>query len=101
MLSITFRFVRVIPAIPIRRTSARQDFFVVQGYYERNGNEEELYCGIKRRQKKAFKRNKKEYDRLSDHIGFAPLVMAAPSDNELILGGSEERRKEIGRFVLR
>lgn len=36
-----------------------EDFFVVQGYYERNGNEEELYCGIKRRQKKAFKRNKK------------------------------------------
>ena len=62
-----------------------EDFFVVQGYYERNGNEEELYCGIKRRQKKAFKRNKKEYDRLSDHIGFAPLVMAAPSDNELSL----------------
>ena len=61
-----------------------EDFFVVQGYYERNGNEEELYCGIKRRQKKAFKRNKKEYDRLSDHIGFAPLVMAAPSDNEKV-----------------
>ena len=76
-----------------------EDFFVVQGYYERNGNEEELYCGIKRRQKKAFKRNKKEYDRLSDHIGFAPLVMAAPSDNELILGGSEERRKFIDLVI--
>jgi len=28
-----------------------EDFFVVQGYYERNGNEEELYCGIKRRKR--------------------------------------------------
>ena len=76
-----------------------EDFFVIQGYYERNGNEEELYCGIKRRQKKTFKRNKKEYDRLSDHIGFAPLVMAAPSDQELILGGSEERRKFIDLVI--
>ena len=76
-----------------------EDFFVVQGSYERNGNDEELYCGIKRRQKKTFKRNKKEYDRLSDHIGFAPLVMAAPSDNELIQGGSEERRKFIDLVI--
>ena len=76
-----------------------EDFFVIQGYYERNDNEEELYCGIKRRQKKTFKRNKKEYSRLSDHIGFAPLVMAAPSDHELILGGSEERRKFIDLVI--
>ncbi len=76
-----------------------EDFFVVQGYYERNGNDEELYCGIKRRQKKTFKRNKKEYDRLSDHIGFAPLVLSTPSDQELILGGSEERRKFIDQVI--
>ncbi len=76
-----------------------EEFFVVQGYYDRNGNDEELYCGIKRRQKKAFKRNKKEYGRLSDHIGFAPLVMASPTDNELILGGSEERRKFIDLVI--
>ncbi len=76
-----------------------EEFFVLQGNYDRNGNNEELYCGIKRRQKKTFKRNKKEYDRLSDHIGFAPLVMASPSDNELILGGSEERRKFIDLVI--
>ena len=76
-----------------------EDFFVIQGYYERNDNEEELYCGIKQQKKKTFKRNKKEYSRLSDHIGFAPLVMAAPSDHELILGGSEERRKFIDLVI--
>ena len=76
-----------------------EEFFVIQGYYERNGNDEELYCGIKRRQKKSFKRNKKEYDRLSDHIGFAPLVLSTPSDNELILSGSEERRKFIAQVI--
>ena len=71
-----------------------QDFFVIQGFYEtESGDIEEIYCGMKRRQKKQFKRNKKEYTRLSDHIGFIPLVMVSPSDSELISGGSEERRR--------
>ena len=71
-----------------------QDFFVIQGFYETEmGDTEEIYCGMKRRQKKLFKRNKKEYTRLSDHIGFVPLVMVSPSDAELISGGSEERRR--------
>lgn len=70
------------------------DFFVIQGFYEeQDGTPEEIYCGMKRRQKKQFKRNKKEYTRLSDHIGFLPLVMVSPADNELISSGSEERRR--------
>ena len=72
----------------------QQDFFVIQGFYQtESGDVEEVYCGMKRRQKKMFKRNKKEYSRLSDHIGFIPLVMVSPSDAELISGGSEERRR--------
>lgn len=73
-----------------------RDFFVIQGFYEAvDGTAEEIYCGMKRRQKKQFKRNKKEYSRLSDHIGFIPLVMVSPADSELIAGGSEERRKFV------
>lgn len=70
------------------------DFFVIQGFYEKaDGSPEEIYCGMKRRQKKQFKRNKKEYQRLSDHIGFLPLVMVSPADALLIAGGSDERRR--------
>lgn len=70
------------------------DFFMIQGFYEAaDGTPEEIYCGIKRRQKKQFKRNKKEYTRLSDHIGFIPLVMVSPGDAELIAGGSDGRRR--------
>ena len=70
------------------------DFFVLQGFYEmESGETEEVYCGLKRRQKKQFKRNKKEYPRLSDHIGFVPLVMVSPADSLLIAGGGEERRR--------
>lgn len=70
------------------------EFLVIQGFYETDGGEpEEVYCGLKRKQKKQFKRNKKEYSRLSDHIGLIPLVMVSPADSVLIGGGSEERRR--------
>ena len=72
------------------------DFFVLHGFYETDSGEpEEVYCGLKRRQKKQFKRNKKEYPRLSDHIGLIPLVMVSPADSLLIAGGSEERRRFV------
>jgi DNA replication and repair protein RecF len=48
---------------------------------------------MKRGQKKHFKRNKKEYKRLSEHIGLIPIVMISPADTFLIEGGSEERRR--------
>ncbi|WP_300726225.1 DNA replication/repair protein RecF [uncultured Bacteroides sp.] len=71
-----------------------RDFFVIQGFYETDSGEpEEVYCGLKKRVKKQFKRNKKEYSRLSDHIGLIPLVMVSPADSWLIAGGSEERRR--------
>lgn len=73
------------------------DFALIQGYYindERTETDEYL-CSIRRRQRKQFKRNKKEYDKLSDHIGYLPLVLVSPSDSDLITGRSEERRKFI------
>jgi DNA replication and repair protein RecF len=68
-------------------------FFLIQGSYDVDGQEEEIYCGLKRNQKKQFKRNKKEYTRLADHIGLFPLVMISPADSELVTEGSESRRK--------
>lgn len=48
---------------------------------------------MKRGQKKHFKRNKKEYRRLSQHLGLIPLIFVSPSDSILIEGFSEERRR--------
>ena len=77
-----------------------EDFFVLQGEYERGDAEiEEVYCGLRRGQKKRFRRNKKEYRRLSEHIGLVPLVMVSPADGALIDGGSEERRKFVDMVV--
>ena len=56
-------------------------------------------CGMKRGQKKHFKRNKKEYKRLSEHIGLIPLVVVSPSDTSLIDGSSEERRRLMDMVI--
>ena len=75
------------------------DFFVIQGEYQRNDSPESIYCGMKRGQRKVFRRNKKDYERLSEHIGLLPAVMISPADNNLITGGSEERRKMINEVI--
>ena len=74
-------------------------FFMIQGIFDLNNNEEEIYCGLKKNQKKQFKRNKKEYQRLADHIGLFPLVMISPADSELISEGSESRRRFIDSVI--
>lgn len=71
-----------------------EEFFMLEGTYLNDlGDCESVYCGLKRGAKKHFKRNKKEYKRLSEHIGLIPIVFVSPSDTLLIEGGSEERRR--------
>lgn len=70
-----------------------ENFLMLNGLYrDEDGAEEDIFCGMKRGVKKHFKRNKKEYRRLSLHIGLIPLILVSPSDSILIDGGSEERR---------
>ena len=75
------------------------DMFVINGIFNKDGNKETIACGLKRNQKKQFKRNKKDYQRLADHIGLFPLVMISPYDISIIIEGSEERRKFIDNVI--
>ncbi|MDR2684529.1 MAG: DNA replication and repair protein RecF [Prevotellaceae bacterium] len=70
-----------------------EDFFMIQGEYIVNGQTENISCAVKHRRKKQFLRNKKEYEKLAEHIGFVPLVLASPADSSLIAEGSSERRR--------
>lgn len=70
-----------------------KDMAMIQGKYYSADNEEIITCGIKRGVKKQFRRGKKDYKRLIDHIGLIPLVMVSPQDSELVVEGSDERRK--------
>lgn len=70
-----------------------ESFFILNGKYKRFDSDETISVGLKKGQKKQFKRNSKVYKKLVEHIGLLPLVMITPSDVNLILGGSDERRK--------
>ncbi|HLP12468.1 MAG TPA: DNA replication and repair protein RecF [Flavobacteriales bacterium] len=74
-------------------------FFVIQGQFEHDTAVTEIYCGQKRGQKKAFKKNKKEYEKLADHIGMFPLVIVSPADSDLVNEGSATRRKFIDSII--
>jgi DNA replication and repair protein RecF len=75
------------------------DLFIINGTFNKDNKDEKISCGVKRNQKKQFKRNKKDYQRLADHIGLFPLVMVSPYDVSIIIEGSEERRKFIDNVL--
>lgn len=77
----------------IQNVRHEHEMFMIQGEYDRLGEKELVAVGFKQGHKKQFKRNKKLYKKLSEHIGLFPLVMISPSDSSLIFGGSDERRK--------
>jgi DNA replication and repair protein RecF len=89
----------VFNSIDSQNIHHNEGFFMLQGNFHKFGEEIEVYCGVKRNQKKIFRKNKKEYDRLSEHIGQFPLVMISPSDAELINGTSDVRRKFIDGII--
>lgn len=76
-----------------------EDFAIVNGRYFRHGAEEEINVGLRRNARKSFRRGGKEYKRLSEHIGLFPAVMVAPPDQNIITGGSEERRRFIDMII--
>ena len=79
-----------------------EDIAMLEGQYLAEDSalsELTISVGMKRGQKKHFKRNKKEYKRLSEHIGLIPLVVVSPADTLLIEGGSEERRKLMDMVI--
>ena len=76
-----------------------EEFFVIDGTFEKNGRKEQIVCSLKKGLKKVIKRNSKAYDKFSEHVGFIPLVIISPSDNDLITEGSETRRKFLDTVI--
>lgn len=76
------------------------DFFFIEGWVSENADDvQHLQCAVKKGQGKVFRRNKKEYEKLSDHIGFFPAVVIAPGDHDLLHGGSIERRRFVDSLI--
>ena len=95
-LSLTKSFFNNIDSINIRHG---EDYFIIQGTFIRDGEEDQIYCAFQRQKQKLLKRNSKEYQRLSDHIGRYPVVMISPADSALITEGSEDRRRFMNKII--
>lgn len=86
---------------PVDRQNIRFDqaFFVIQGEWIKDDQNIHIHCAVKQGAKKVFRRNKKEYEKLADHVGQFPAVMISPYDRDLISEGSEFRRKWMDGII--
>lgn len=76
------------------------DFFMLSGdYVSDSGRHDTVVCSFRRGSGKTLKRNGKEYDKLSAHIGAVPAVMVSPSDTFLISDAADERRRWMNSFI--
>ncbi len=76
------------------------DFFLIEGtYLTDEGKSEQVVCSYSRKGGKLLKRNGKEYERLSDHVGLIPVVIVSPADSALISDAAEERRRYLNAFL--
>jgi len=89
----------MINTVDSQNVREEEGFFVVQGNFRKEATQHTIYCGFKKGKKKQFKRNDKEYTKLSEHIGLFPTVVVSPLDSNLIVDGSEERRKFIDSVI--
>lgn len=77
-----------------------EDFFMLNGSYSSDeGKPESITCSFRAVSGKCLKRNSKEYERLSDHIGVIPAVIVAPGDIFLVSDAADERRKWLNSFI--
>jgi len=95
-LSLTKSFFNSIDSISIRHG---EDYFIIQGTFVRDGEEDQIYCAFQKQKQKLLKRNGKEYQKLSDHVGRYPVVMISPADSALITEGSEDRRRFMNKII--
>ena len=74
-------------------------FFHINGTWNMNNHSNQVSCSYKLGSKKKIKLNKKEYEKLADHIGKFPVVFISPYDGDLINEGSELRRKWMDGII--
>jgi len=74
-------------------------FFMVKGLFDHGGDRTTVACSVQEGRRKQFLCDGKPYARMHEHIGRFPVVMIAPADQQLVTGGSSERRRFMDRIV--
>lgn len=73
--------------------------FRIEGEFEINDKPEKAVCILRETGKKEFSINDIAYERFAHHIGHYPCVIIAPDDIQIIIGGSEERRRLLDALL--
>jgi len=76
-----------------------EDFFAIHGSYRFEQDQVTVSCIQKKGQPKQVRWNKKSYKTFGEHIGRIPLVIISPVDQNIIMGGSELRRKFVDGVI--
>lgn len=79
-------------------TFGEQDMSII-GNFEKNDHTFHVKCIVRNPGKKEFVVNQNAVGNMSKHIGLLPCVFIAPDDVELVLGGSEQRRKLLDTLI--
>ena len=95
-LSLAKSFFNNIDSMGIRHG---EDYFIIQGEMTKNSDNDKIYCAFQKQKPKTMKRNGKEYQKLSEHVGRYPVVMISPADSSLITEGSEDRRRFMNKII--
>ena len=76
-----------------------KDGFRLEGDFEKDGVIQKTTCINRGISKKEFSLNEVLYEKLAKHIGLLPAVIIAPDDVEIIIGGSDGRRRYLDSVI--
>lgn len=85
--------------LPVSASEKTVDANADKGAGFTNNKLNNIVCIFRGTGKKELLLNEVAYTKFSEHIGKFPCVMIAPDDVELIVGGSEERRRFIDTVI--
>lgn len=89
-LSMTKSSINAVDSANIR---FEEEMFLIKSSLEVNSKKHLVSCAIQAGKKKDIRVDKKEHEKLSEHIGLFPLVMVSPNDSDLIYDSNEIRRR--------
>jgi DNA replication and repair protein RecF len=73
--------------------------FRLEANFDNNNDLQKIICINRGAGKKEFSVNDVQYDKSAKHIGSLPAVIIAPDDVEIIVGGSEGRRRYLDTVI--
>ncbi len=76
-----------------------ESYFRLEGKVGKNSSRHEIVVKVKPGALKEISIDGSSLDKISDHLGFTPLVISAPKDIDLVLGHGQSRRRYIDHLL--